>query len=169
MDKRYKNRHQQERKGYVNARTVNYIVKYITKIDRDHEGFKSTILTSAGIGKNYTQTRQAEGNLYKPGQTVESYTNTQGFKYSLPIYWRNKIYTEEEREKLWIEKLNKNERWINGIRIDISKNEDYYYKVLEQERMKNIVLGFGTNQTDWDKEQYEKQRRILMYEQRTKK
>ena len=105
MDKRYKNRHQQERKlllqstrtrknekwaygfiyprteeqekkGYVNARTVNYIVKYITKIDRDHEGFKSIILTSAGIGKNYTQTRQAEGNLYKPGQTVESYTNT---------------------------------------------------------------------------------------------
>ena len=103
------------------------------------------------------------------GQTVESYTNTQGFKYSLPIYWRNKIYTEEEREKLWIEKLNKNERWINGIRIDISKNEDYYYKVLEQERMKNIVLGFGTNQKDWDKEEYEKQRRILMYEQRTKK
>jgi len=165
----YPRTEEQEQKGYVNARTVNYIVKYITKIDRDHEGFKSTILTSAGIGKNYTQTRQAEGNLYKPGQTVESYTNTQGFKYSLPIYWRNKIYTDEEREKLWIEKLNKNERWINGIRIDISKNEDYYYKVLEQERMKNIVLGFGTNQTDWDKEEYEKQRRILMYEQRTKK
>ena len=71
----YPRTEEQEQKGYVNARTVNYIVKYITKIDRDHEGFKSTILTSAGIGKNYTQTRQAEGNLYKPGQTVESYTN----------------------------------------------------------------------------------------------
>ena len=30
----------------------------------------------------------------------------------MPIYWRNKIYNDEEREKLWLYKLNKQERYI---------------------------------------------------------
>ena len=40
----------------------------------------------------------------------------------LPIYYRNLIYTEEEREKLWIEKLNKGERWIGGSCIRRKKS-----------------------------------------------
>ena len=35
---------------FVNTKTINYIIKYITKIDEDHKGFKSIILSSAGIG-----------------------------------------------------------------------------------------------------------------------
>ena len=31
-------------------------MKYITKVDEDHKGFKAVILTSAGIGKQYTET-----------------------------------------------------------------------------------------------------------------
>ena len=34
------------------------------------------------------------------GKTKETYINSQGFKMALPMYYRNKIYTEEEREKL---------------------------------------------------------------------
>ena len=49
-----------------------------------------------------------ENAKYKEnGQTKETYINSQGFKMALPVYYRNKIYTEEEREKLWIEKLDK--------------------------------------------------------------
>ena len=33
---------------YTNERTINYIMKYITKVDEDHKGFKAVILTSAG-------------------------------------------------------------------------------------------------------------------------
>ena len=43
----------------------------------------------------------------------------------MPIYYRNKIYSEEEREKLWIQKLNSNTRYILGEKIDISKGEEY--------------------------------------------
>ena len=123
---------EQKRKNYVSEQTINYIVKYVTKIDRNHEGYKSKILTSAGIGKEYTETRAAELNKYKAGKTQEEYRTKQGYKIGLPIYWRNKIYTEEQREKLWIEKLDKNIRWVNGIKIDISISEEYYYKVLKQ-------------------------------------
>ena len=37
---------------YTNEKTINYIMKYITKVDEDHKGFKAVILTSAGIGKS---------------------------------------------------------------------------------------------------------------------
>ena len=42
---------------YTNEKTINYIMKYITKVDEDHKGFKAVILTSAGIGKQYTENK----------------------------------------------------------------------------------------------------------------
>ena len=42
---------------YINEKTINYIMKYITKVDEDHKGFKAVILTSAGIGKQYTENK----------------------------------------------------------------------------------------------------------------
>ena len=42
-------------KNYVNAKTVNYIIKYVTKVDEDHRYYKSQIMTSPGIGGNYTK------------------------------------------------------------------------------------------------------------------
>ena len=56
---------------------------------------------------------------------------------------------------------------MNGIKIDISISEEYYYKVLKQEQQRNTILGYGTNQNDWNKIKYEEQRRELMYEKRT--
>ena len=38
---------------YVNDRTVNYIVKYMTKTDLDNPTYKGIVLASPGIGKNY--------------------------------------------------------------------------------------------------------------------
>ena len=59
-----------------------------------------------------------ENAKYKEnGQTKETYVNSQGFKMALLIYYRNKIYSEEEREKLWLEKLDKGERWIGGSKV----------------------------------------------------
>lgn len=36
--------------NYVNESTVNYTIKYVSKMDLKHKGYKSIILTSAGIG-----------------------------------------------------------------------------------------------------------------------
>ena len=62
---------------------------------------------------------------------------------ALPIYYRNKIYTEEEKEKLWLEKLDKEERWICGEKIDVSKSEKEYFNLLEYYREKNERLGLS--------------------------
>ena len=49
-------------------------------------------------------------------KTIEHYTTRNGIKLALPIYYRNKIYTDEQREKLWINLLDKHIRYINGIK-----------------------------------------------------
>ena len=131
------------KKHYVNEETIGYIVKYISKVDEKHKEYNSKIYTSKGIGANYMQRKDFERNKYNKGETIETYKTRQGLELGLPIYYRNKLYNEDEREKLWIEKLDKEERWVDGVRVDISNGEEEYYELLEMKRAKNSRLGFG--------------------------
>lgn len=152
---------------FVSEQTVNYIIKYVHKQDQDHKEYKPKILTSAGIGKGYTNRADAKNNEYKEkGKTKEYYRTRTGHKIAMPTYWRNKIYTEEEREKLWIEKLDKQERWINGLRIDISEGEEKYNEVVKEARKLNKELGYLTGDIDWNRKKYEEQRRWLLTQER---
>jgi hypothetical protein len=154
------------RGDYVNESTASYITKYLFKKDKLHENYKSIILTSPGIGGSYIERKDAELNKYIEGKTIETYRSRTGHKMSMPIYYRNKIYNEEEREKLWLEKLDKNERWVNGIKVDISKNDNEYYELLKEARTKSKKLGYGNDEKDWDKIRYENQRRELKIKDR---
>jgi len=147
--------------GYVNEKTINYIVKYINKVDTKHKEYNSKILTSAGIGKNYTNRKDSQKNKYNNHETKETYTTRQGIKLPLPIYYRNKIYNDDEKEKLWLKKLDEQVRYVNGIKIDISKNEINYYKALKEARQKNKRLGFGNDEKNWNLKRYENERRNL--------
>ena len=71
---------------YTNEKTINYIVKYINKIDEHHKGYEPIILTSAGIGKNYINRYDARLNSYKGENTNEVYKTRTGNKLKLPIY-----------------------------------------------------------------------------------
>lgn len=159
-------RPEKEKITYVSEKTVNYIIKYITKKDDIHKTYNGIILTSAGIGKGYTDHGNAQHNQYNANETNECYRTSTGHKIAMPTYWRNKIYSEEERERLWIEKINKQERYINGERIDISKGEEKYYKALEYHRKNNIALGYGTHKREWKQEEYERIRTNIMLETR---
>lgn len=148
--------------GYVSERTINYIVKYISKTDEKHKEYESKILCSQGIGKNYVNRIDSKKNKYEVDKTDETYKTRKGVKIGLPIYYRNNIYSEEEREKLWIEKLDKKVRWVDGIEIDISKGDEHYYKVLEEARKKNKRLGYGNDEINWSRKKYEWERRNLI-------
>ena len=130
--------------GYVNEQTVNYITKYITKVDLDHKNYNPKILCSKGIGKGYLERPDAQNNKYKAEETKEYYITRTGHKIGLPIYYRNKLYTEEEKEKLWLEKLDKEERYVGGEKVSI-KNGDLteYKKLLKyyQKKTRPIVTG----------------------------
>ena len=154
---------------YVNGQTINYIVKYINKTDQKHPNYISKIYTSKGIGKGYINRPDSERNKYNGTWTKGSYKTKTGMEIPLPIYYRNKLYTDEEKEKLWLNKLDKEVRYVNGIEIDISENEDEYYKVLEQEREKNKRLGYGDDALNWEKKKYENARRNLKKMERLQK
>lgn len=144
---------------YVNEITINYIVKYISKADEKHKEYNSKILTSAGIGSGYMKREDWKKNKYKEGETKEVYITRQGIKLALPIYYRNKIYKEEEREKLWIEKLDKEERYVLGTKIDISKGEEEYNKAVIRARKESKKLGYGNDVKNYDLKKYENERR----------
>lgn len=140
---------------YVNERTVNYIIKYVTKIDIKHKDYKPKILCSKGIGKNYINNYTKEYHKYKQNNTKEDYIFNNGNKINMPIYYRNKLYSDEEREKLWIEKINKDTRYINGIKIEnASKNIEKVIKKLQAAQQTNFEIGFGTFNGEWSKKDY---------------
>lgn len=145
--------------NYVNQRSVNYITKYITKVDGEHKYYKPKIYTSKGIGAGYLESYNAQGNKYKGKDTKQYYKTKTGHKIALPIYYRNKIYTEEEREKLWMYILDEERRYVLGQEIDISKGEEEYYNALASAREVNERLGYGTGEIDWKRKAYERQRR----------
>lgn len=147
--------------NYVSAKTVNYIIKYITKREEIYKSYKSIILTSPGIGKNYMKNSDHKQNKFNGEKTVETYRTNTGHKIAMPIYWRNKIYTDDEREKLWMQRLDKQIRYVNGEKIDISKDEKAYYEILKWHQERNKKLGYGDGQKDWEREKYEIERRNL--------
>ena len=157
------------RKKNINEKIVNYITKYINKVDFQHKEYNPKILCSKGIGKGYLNRNDSKLNKYNGENTKEYYTTRTGHKIAIPMYWRNKLYTDEEKEKLWIYKLNQETRYVGGEKVDISKDEEEYYKLLEYYRKKNKQFGYGDNEKNWDRKEYEKQRRILNHKKRTNK
>lgn len=153
--------------NYINVKTVNYITKYINKIDEKHINYKPIVLCSAGIGSMYSTHGEGRRNKFKAEKTNETYRTESGYKIALPIYWRNKIYTEDEREKLWIQKLDKGERYVCGERIR-QNDEDTYWNVVMYYRERSIKLGYPAPSFIWSKKAYEEQRRKMLQEKRLK-
>ncbi len=161
---------------YVNSKTINYIIKYCTKIDIDHKGYEPTILCSAGIGRNYLKTFNAQQNKYLGKNTKDYYKLPNGAKTQQPIYYRNHIYTEEQREELWIHKLDKNERFVMGTKVSIANGEEEYLEMLKNAQETNKRLGYGDDSKEWSKKDYnvtlnaiKKEKKLKDYLQNKKK
>lgn len=152
--------------NYVNEQTVNYCTKYVSKLDLIHKNYKAIILTSPGIGKNYTTSFNSQSNKFNESQTNETYRTRTGHKIALPTYWRNKLYTEEEREALWLHKLDKQERWVCGEKVSVAINDIQYWKTVQYYRIQNWKLGYGNYTKNWTQIEYEKQRREMLFNQR---
>lgn len=147
---------------YVSAKTINYISKYVTKMDPYNKQYKSKIWVSKGFGKSYINKQEAKLNKYNGELTDETYRQETGHKTAMPTYYRNKIYTDKEREKLWINKLDKKIKYVNGIEIDVSTEEGIktYEKVLKQQQEKNEKMGYGKAE-EWKIENYREQQKLM--------
>lgn len=151
--------------NYVNGKTVGYIVKYITKLDLDHLNYKSLVLCSPGIGKGYVKKGFIE-NKFNEDRTNEGYRKDNGFKVGLPIYYRNKFYSDSQRERLWLLKLDKNERFVCGEKISVMNDDKEYNNLVMYHRRRSESLGYPPPDFIWKKSEYEKIRREMLHDSR---
>lgn len=142
---------------FVNEKSVNYMTKYMIKKSIDKQ-FIPKVLASKGIGKNYINRLDAKNNKYKEGETNETYRFRNGSKIYLPQYYRNKIYTDEEKEKLWIEKQEKDEVYICKEKVKPDSKE--YYNLLQYYRKRGQEI-HGDNPQEWEKDILRKRRARL--------
>lgn len=157
--------------GYsMGERCVNYVMKYVLKTDKDHKGFIGKILVSPGIGKGYIKGFNAKRNKYNEKETDETYKLNNGAKIALPTYYRNKIYTDEEKERLWIEKLEKNEIYVMGRKIkkiDTEKGKIEMEAAINYAKKISKTMGYGTGEgkkmymtRNFNKKDLEEERKI---------
>ena len=112
--------------NYVNNQTIGYIVKYMNKADIDNKNFIGKVLCSKGIGKHYIERIDAKNNQYKENkETNTEYRFRNGMIMQLPKYYKNKIYTDEERDKMWTKLLDKDEYYICNSKYKGSDTEEY--------------------------------------------
>ena len=126
---------------FVSEKTIQYITKYMTKIDEQHKEFTGKVLCSQGIGKGYTERSDANKHKYKKGETIETYRLRNGAKINLPIYYRNQIFTQKEREKLFIDKIEKGIIYVMGQ--PVSRDDEKYYLALLEEGRKTEQRLYG--------------------------
>lgn len=120
---------------YVNERTINYVSKYLTKLDEVNKDYHGIVLCSKGLGKGYVE-RNRERFEWKEENTKTYYHTSKGTNIALPRYYKEKAFTEEQRQLLWIYRENSGEKYVNGFKV-IVKNEEnlnYYNKLKEQRR-----------------------------------
>ncbi|UPW41242.1 replication initiator protein [Sigmofec virus UA08Rod_4774] len=138
---------------YVGEATISYISKYITKNDVDNKHYTGKIMSSPGIGKAYIL-KGGKRNVYNKDKTCETYKLPNGQEIGLPMYYRNHIYNENQREKLWMALLDKKTRYVLGTKVDVSESEDIYSNLRDQGRL--ISKNAGYEEPEWANNQYQK-------------
>ena len=158
--------------NYVNEQTINYITKYVSKIDIKHKYYSPVILTSNGIGKNYIKNinkTNAQLHKFNGENTNEAYRTNNGYKMGLPKYYRNYLYTDEEKEQLWLHKLDKEERYVCGEKVSVKDNLKEYFALVNHYREKSHEMGYGKGDFDWKRQEYEAQQREIMQQTRLRR
>ena len=138
----------------VSEKSISYCVKYVSKMDPAHEGYKPKIFASKGLGKNWIYRYDA-----KVAKKTGYYRTPAGYKLALPIYYRNKLFTAREREDQYLEKLNANIRYVCGQKIFTrnKKEMEDYFKTVEFERQRSYRTGY--TREPWSKKDYKKNAR----------
>lgn len=149
---------------YCNSRSVNYMTKYMLKVDIKHPEFKQIVLASPGIGDKYMNRRDYlwQKQNYK-NINVATYTFRNGTKMAMPKYYKNKIFTDDEREIMWINNLNRGLLWIYGEKVKANDwktidNLRRYWQKFGREMMGDDPIAWNAMK---QRRKEEKQRRAI--------
>lgn len=132
---------------YVGEKTITYITKYMLKENEHNKKFIPKVLCSKGIGSGFFKRRRKSIEHKK-----EYYRARNGAKIALPEYYRRNLFTDEEKEEIWLKNQEKGYRYIMGEKVSTESEEEYnniitYY----QRRSKDL---YKDDTIEWDKQKH---------------
>ena len=126
--------------GYVDqGKTINYVTKYMLKENENFKEFKPKVLTSQKIGIGFIERNKRFYKYKEKNGEIEANTKMEyldGRETYLIKYYKEKLYTTEERENIRLSILDENKRRINSREFkgyDL-ETELEYNRFLIQER-----------------------------------
>ena len=105
------------------------------------------MLTSKGIGRAYIDKNKGSGK-------TDEYRTRKGFIMNQPDYYRRNIYSDKEREQIWIENQERGYRYICGEKVSTENLEEWenltrYY----QERARRL---YNESMDEWEADKAKK-------------
>ena len=91
----------------------------MTKKDIDNPEYTGKVLCSPGLGAGYIK-RIGKRHEWNEENTKEDYYTKQGTYIALPKYYKYKLFTEDQREQLWIYRENSGEKFIGNLSDSLS-------------------------------------------------
>lgn len=127
--------------SYVNEKTINYVSKYMTKKDKDNPDYIGIVLCSKGLGANYAKENQLKHRWNKE-KTIITYKARNGQDLPLPRYYKTQLYTEDQRQLLWLYAEDKGTKWVKGFEVIEANtvNKDYYERLVKQKNEEGAPL-----------------------------
>ena len=101
----------------------------------------SIVLCSKGLGANYAKENQLKHKWDKE-KTIITYKAHNGQDLPLPRYYKTTIYTDDQRQLLWLYAEDKGVKWVKGFEVIGANtvNKDYYERLLKEKNENGIGL-----------------------------
>lgn len=122
--------------GTCNTASIHYVCKYVINRHNTPEGCEKPFsFISNGIGIDYTITNKKTHNTLNP------YLTKDGYKQSMPRYYKNKLYTEDELKTIGETNkqnyLSKRKEFVNHIK-STGQDIDQYEKTQKKQAIQRF-------------------------------
>lgn len=117
---------------------ASYICKYLTK-EYSKDRLTPRVITSVGLGKQYL----TEGNVRRHRTELDTTLTVGGFPFSLPTYYRNKIFTKQDKIDLVLKQFWDETPFCRVLQGIEYYDEDSYKKALAAFSKKQQGLGLS--------------------------
>lgn len=149
--------------GGVTARSIAYCCKYINKQASSYkprdDRLKEFSLMSKGLGKSYLENK-ANVAWHKNDIDRTYFVKEGGHKVGLPRYYREKIYTEEERDYQRLRMLERKGRDTKKLKKELERKYGKKVDILTEEYKRKIarLRNFNKNQKLRDEKKFDGKR-----------
>lgn len=151
--------------GWANSRTARYITKYVTKsLNRSYDKTLPRIITSKGIGLSYLNDYNI--SFHSSDGVLRPYIPFNGLKVSLPRYYSIKLFSDEDRYQMLIERfLNPENKFYVGsefytdiISARAARKRLFSYNCelnlsflpnIKTDKLKNIIYGINSDSKEF--------------------